>query len=137
MPAVAGTKGFQFGNRRAPRITLLLRSCQAEFIDRYINAILKPMVDASVLDAFERKEYETVLRMALPYAQAGNPDAQCTVALLYDAASASSETFWKRSGGCSKPLSRTAVSRGTTWERCMPCDTPSYSSVGVKHTGAG
>jgi uncharacterized protein len=37
-----------------------------------------------VLDAFERREYKTILRMALPYAQAGNPDAQCTVALLYE-----------------------------------------------------
>lgn len=37
-----------------------------------------------VLDAFKLKEYETVMRMALPYAQAGNPDAQCTVALLYE-----------------------------------------------------
>jgi|HubBroStandDraft_4_1064222.scaffolds.fasta_scaffold114070_3 hypothetical protein len=45
------------------------------------------MVDAyepeTVLDAFEHKKYETVLRMALPYAQARNPDAQCTVALLH------------------------------------------------------
>jgi uncharacterized protein len=37
-----------------------------------------------VLAAFERKEYEAVLRMALPFAEAGNPDAQCTIALLYE-----------------------------------------------------
>ena len=34
--------------------------------------------------AFGLKDYEAVLRMALPHAQAGNPDAQCTVALLYE-----------------------------------------------------
>lgn len=37
-----------------------------------------------VLDAFARKEYDSVLRMTLPYARAVNPDAQCTVALLYE-----------------------------------------------------
>ena len=37
-----------------------------------------------VLDAFARKEYESVMRMAWPYARAGNPDAQCMVALLYE-----------------------------------------------------
>ncbi len=36
-----------------------------------------------VMEAFERKDYESVLRDALPYAIAGNPDAQCMISLLY------------------------------------------------------
>jgi len=36
-----------------------------------------------VLDAFERQDYETVQREALPYAIAGNPVAQCLISLLY------------------------------------------------------
>jgi len=36
-----------------------------------------------VLDAFERKEYDVVLRLAMPHASDGNSDAQTTVALLY------------------------------------------------------
>ena len=33
--------------------------------------------------AFERADYESVLKMALPHATAGDPDAQCMLALLY------------------------------------------------------
>jgi uncharacterized protein len=36
-----------------------------------------------VLDAFKRKDYESVLRMALPHASAGNSAAQCMISLLY------------------------------------------------------
>ena len=36
-----------------------------------------------VLDAFERKEYDVVLRLAMPHASEGNSEAQTTVALLY------------------------------------------------------
>jgi uncharacterized protein len=36
------------------------------------------------LDAFERKDFEEVLRLALPHAEAGNSDAQSMVALLYE-----------------------------------------------------
>ena len=36
-----------------------------------------------VLEAFRRGEYADVLRTSLPHAAAGNPDAQCTVSLLY------------------------------------------------------
>jgi uncharacterized protein len=39
----------------------------------------------AVLSAFQRKEYGSVFRMALPHAQGQNPDAQCTIALLYEA----------------------------------------------------
>ena len=38
-----------------------------------------------ILKAFERAEYEFVLRKAMPYALAGDPDAQCMIALLYSA----------------------------------------------------
>jgi TPR repeat protein len=36
-----------------------------------------------VMVAFERQNYEFVLSKALPHAIAGNPDAQCTISLLY------------------------------------------------------
>jgi uncharacterized protein len=36
-----------------------------------------------VLAAFERKDYEFVLKEALPHAEAGNPVAQCMISLLY------------------------------------------------------
>ena len=35
------------------------------------------------LDAFERQDYELVLKLALPAAMDGNSDAQTTVPLLY------------------------------------------------------
>jgi TPR repeat protein len=35
------------------------------------------------LDAFAKKDYELVLRLAMPHAVIGNSDAQTTVALLY------------------------------------------------------
>jgi TPR repeat protein len=35
------------------------------------------------LDAFGKKDYDLVLRLAMPYAIAGNSDAQTIVALLY------------------------------------------------------
>lgn len=37
-----------------------------------------------IMDAFERREYEFVLENAMPHALAGNPDAQCTIALMYE-----------------------------------------------------
>lgn len=36
-----------------------------------------------ILAAFERAEYDFVLRKVLPHAVAGNPDAQCMMGLLY------------------------------------------------------
>ena len=42
---------------------------------RYISSV--------ALDAFERQDYELVLKLALPAAMNGNSDAQTTVALLY------------------------------------------------------
>jgi TPR repeat protein len=36
-----------------------------------------------VLEALEREDYQSALRIALPYANAGNPVAQATIALLY------------------------------------------------------
>lgn len=37
----------------------------------------------TLMGAFGRGEYDDVLRLAMPHAQAGNPDAQCMIALLY------------------------------------------------------
>jgi TPR repeat protein len=37
----------------------------------------------AAMTAFERKDYEFVLREALPHANAGSSDAQCMVSLLY------------------------------------------------------
>jgi TPR repeat protein len=37
----------------------------------------------NALDAFERKDYDLVLKLAMPHATKGNSDAQTTVALLY------------------------------------------------------
>lgn len=53
------------------------------------GAILEKMVIPeynfdSVSEALERKEYESVLQMALPHAKAGNADAQVMVSLLYE-----------------------------------------------------
>ena len=36
------------------------------------------------MDAFERREYEFVLENAMPHALAGNPDAHCIIALMYE-----------------------------------------------------
>ncbi len=36
-----------------------------------------------VMAAFERRDYAFVLENAMPFAAAGNPDAQCMVSLLY------------------------------------------------------
>jgi len=36
-----------------------------------------------IVNAFERADYAYVLENAMPHSLAGNPDAQCTVALLY------------------------------------------------------
>lgn len=38
---------------------------------------------SAALDAFERRDYGLVLKLALPAAMDGNSDAQTTVALLY------------------------------------------------------
>jgi TPR repeat protein len=40
-------------------------------------------IPSAALDAFERQDYELVLKLALPAAMDGNSDAQTTVALLY------------------------------------------------------
>jgi TPR repeat protein len=37
----------------------------------------------NALDAFERKDYDLVVKLAMPHAIKGNSDAQTTVALLY------------------------------------------------------
>jgi TPR repeat protein len=37
----------------------------------------------AAFDAFDRGDYETVLKLASPHAVAGNPDAQCMVSLLH------------------------------------------------------
>jgi TPR repeat protein len=37
----------------------------------------------AVMSAFERKDYASVLRDALPHANAGNAAAQCMISLLY------------------------------------------------------
>jgi TPR repeat protein len=37
----------------------------------------------AVLDAFQRKEYERVFQVALPFAISGDPNAQCMLSLLY------------------------------------------------------
>jgi TPR repeat protein len=37
----------------------------------------------NALDAFERKDYDLVVKLAMPHATRGNSDAQTTVALLY------------------------------------------------------
>jgi TPR repeat protein len=43
-----------------------------------------PIYDAEgTIDAFAHKEYEFVLKTAMPHATTGNPDAQGMVALLY------------------------------------------------------
>jgi TPR repeat protein len=44
---------------------------------------LSPYDSEKVLDAFQRADYALVLEKALPHAIAGNADAQCTIALLY------------------------------------------------------
>lgn len=36
-----------------------------------------------ILEAFERADYGFVFKMVMPHALAGNPDAQCMMALLY------------------------------------------------------
>jgi hypothetical protein len=36
-----------------------------------------------VIDAFTHRDYETVMRLALPFAESGNSDAQYMVSLLY------------------------------------------------------
>ena len=41
-------------------------------------------IPSVALDAFERQDYELVLKLALPAAMDGNSDAQTTVALLYE-----------------------------------------------------
>jgi TPR repeat protein len=43
----------------------------------------KKYIPGDALDAFERQDYGLVLKLALPAAIDGNPDAQATVALLY------------------------------------------------------
>ena len=40
-------------------------------------------IPSDALDAFERQDYELVLKLALPAAMDGNSDAQTRVALLY------------------------------------------------------
>lgn len=40
-------------------------------------------IPSEALDAFERQDYELVLKLTLPAAMDGNSDAQTTVALLY------------------------------------------------------
>ena len=40
-------------------------------------------IAAHALDAFEREDYQFVLRLAMPAAKDGNADAQVMVALLY------------------------------------------------------
>jgi len=40
-------------------------------------------IPKDALEAFEREDYELVLRLAMPHAIEGNSDAQTTVALLY------------------------------------------------------
>jgi TPR repeat protein len=40
-------------------------------------------IPSAALDAFQRQDYELVLKLALPAAMDGNSDAQTTVALLY------------------------------------------------------
>ena len=37
-----------------------------------------------IMAAFERREYAFVLETAMPHALAGNPDAQCQIALMYE-----------------------------------------------------
>ena len=37
-----------------------------------------------ILNAFQRTEYKLVLERAMPHAIAGNADAQCTIALMYE-----------------------------------------------------
>lgn len=37
-----------------------------------------------IMKAFERREYKFVIENAMPRAIAGNPDAQCTIALMYE-----------------------------------------------------
>jgi uncharacterized protein len=44
-----------------------------------------PYESEEVLKAFNRGDYGFVLKNAMPYALAGNPDAQCTIASLYEA----------------------------------------------------
>jgi TPR repeat protein len=41
----------------------------------------------AVMNAFERRDYDSVKREAFPYATAGNPAAQCMVSLLYQCGS--------------------------------------------------
>lgn len=37
-----------------------------------------------ILEAFDRTDYDSALAKAMPHALSGNPDAQCTVALMYE-----------------------------------------------------
>ena len=37
----------------------------------------------AAIEAFGRAEYDDVIRRSLPHAEAGNPDAQCMISLLY------------------------------------------------------
>ena len=37
-----------------------------------------------IMDAVQRADYGLVLEKAMPHALAGNPDAQCTIALMYE-----------------------------------------------------
>jgi len=54
------------------------------------NDILSPMAvppynSEEIMRAMERGDYEFVLKSAMPYALAGHPDAQCTIASVYEA----------------------------------------------------
>ena len=44
---------------------------------------LPQYIPKDALEAFEREDYELVLRLAMPHAIEGNSDAQTIVALLY------------------------------------------------------
>ena len=67
-----------------------------------------------ILDAIERADYEFVLKNAMPYALAGNSDAQCTIALLYEAGWGVKGMFLRRNAGCLKQQRRIALWHGIT-----------------------
>ncbi len=63
--------------------------------------------------AIDRADYEFVLKNAMPHALSGNPDAQCMIALLYQAGWGVQRDVLEAKG-CSKPQRRIALWRGIT-----------------------
>lgn len=49
-----------------------------------LTMTVRPYNSEEILKAMGRADYEFVLKNAMPHALSGNPDAQCTIGLLYE-----------------------------------------------------